>query len=69
MAEQPYLTVQEAADRLRISCHSLNSYRVRDNKKHLSPPFVKIHGRVLYPLAELDEWVMSHRQAPANAAA
>lgn len=67
--DDTYLTVEQASSRIKLAVNTLNAYRAKGNHQHLSPPFVKIGQRVLYPKAELDEWVMSHRQDPANAAA
>lgn len=49
-----YLTPQEVSERFggRVSVRTLANWR------HLgcSPPYRRIGGRILYPLAELEEW-------------
>ena len=50
----PYLTVEQAADYLRVSKNYLDKLRVSG----LGPPFVRLGRRkVLYRMSDLNEWV------------
>lgn len=53
-ATSPYLTVEQAADYLRVSKNYLDKLRVSGN----GPDFVRLGRRkVLYRKADLDRWV------------
>lgn len=53
MSNLVYLTTEETADRLRLKTTTLERWRVDGN----GPVFLKLGRRVVYPLAQLDEWV------------
>jgi len=57
MSNDTYLTTEQAAEYLKLSVHTLNSYRSRKYDAHRCPPFRKVGGRILYPKAEVDAWV------------
>src|SRR5690348_17958212 len=50
---QEYLTPEEVSDRLRIAPQTLSNWRAL--KK--GPPSVKIGGRVLYPVVQLESFL------------
>jgi len=52
-----WLAEGEAADYLRLSVHSLRSWR----SKGTGPDYFKIQGRVVYGKDVLDGWVQKHR--------
>ncbi|MCG9915439.1 MAG: helix-turn-helix domain-containing protein [Phenylobacterium sp.] len=47
------LTVEEAAERLRLSVSILNKWRVSGD----GPPYLKLGRRVLYGRDQIDAWV------------
>lgn len=51
------LTVKEAAAYLRCGVSTLNKLRVSGD----GPMYVKMHGRVVYKLADLDRYIEQHR--------
>ena len=54
----PWLDVADAAAYLRLSVHTLNTYRSR----HTGPSYHKAGGRrVLYHVADLDAWMQENR--------
>lgn len=52
------LTVEEAAERLRLSVSILNKWRVSGD----GPAFLKLGRRVLYSVADLDAWATAGRR-------
>jgi len=51
-ARSPFYSNDEAADFLRLSPRTLEKYRVRGG----GPPFRKFGRRVVYALADLEDW-------------
>lgn len=52
------LSVQEAATRVGLSKPTLDKLRVYGG----GPTFLKLGRRVVYDLADLDQWLASHRR-------
>jgi excisionase family DNA binding protein len=50
-------TVKEAASYLRCGVSTLNKLRVSGG----GPMYVKMHGRVLYKIDDLDRYIAQHR--------
>jgi excisionase family DNA binding protein len=60
MTTQPLLTVQDAAERLNISKHTLNRWRVTGE----GPPFIRYGPRLIrYAAPALDQWASEHQFA------
>ena len=55
MAE--FLTPQEAADLLKLSVHTLSTWRSRQPTS--GPPWVEVGGLIRYRRLDLDAWVSS----------
>ncbi len=53
MQNEILFTDKEVADFLRISVHTLRSWRV----KKRGPPYIKIEHGVRYPQSSLTEWI------------
>jgi hypothetical protein len=51
------LNVKEAADYLRCGVSTLNKLRVSGG----GPMYIKMHGRVLYKIDDLDRYIAQHR--------
>lgn len=64
MSSQVNLTDTEAAKRLRVKTKTLANWR-SDNK---GPAFLKVGGRVLYPLNDLIAYEQQSRQTTRDAA-
>lgn len=60
MGENPFLTVDEAADLLRLSPRSLEGFRYRGG----GPRYSKAGRRVLYRRTDIEAWI--ERQARDN---
>jgi Helix-turn-helix domain len=56
--ENPFLTVKEAADYLRLRKHTLDNMRWMGN----GPNFRKHGGRIYYHVDELKEWSLKSRR-------
>ena len=56
--ENPFLTVREAADFLRLKKHTLDNMRWMGT----GPRFRKHGGRIYYHLDELKEWSLNSRR-------
>jgi excisionase family DNA binding protein len=52
------LTVGEAATYLSLSASSLNRWRVSGG----GPRYVKLGGKVLYDVRDLDQWIEAHKR-------
>ena len=53
----PWLTPQEAADRLRLSVRGLEDMRARGE----GPPYSRVNHRIVrYRIADVDAWLLSH---------
>ncbi len=61
--EEKYLNVREAAERLGLSRHTLNQWRLHGH----GPAFVRLGRAVRYAASDLDSWALANRQ-PASAA-
>jgi excisionase family DNA binding protein len=57
-SDQPFLTVEEAAERLRTPVATLYAWRHRGG----GPPCAKVGRRLLYPVADLDRFVANLTQ-------
>lgn len=55
--QSPFLDAEEAAQYLRITLRALESFRVKGD----GPSYRKHGARVLYHLADLDDWSMRRR--------
>jgi excisionase family DNA binding protein len=53
------LTVNEAAKYLSVSRSWLDQLSVKGG----GPAFYKLHRKILYEKADLDDWINSHKQA------
>lgn len=60
LTEPEFLTTQEAADLIRSTPGTLNSWRCR----HLGPPFVKRRRSVVYARADLLAWMTTNTVTP-----
>lgn len=58
-ADRQYLCTAEAAAYTGISASKLNKLRMARNRA-VGPKFVKISGRVIYRLSDLDAWIDGH---------
>ena len=54
--EKKYLTAAHAAEYVGYTPNTLAQYRCRG----IGPSYVKVRGRVLYAVKELDRWIESH---------
>jgi excisionase family DNA binding protein len=52
---QDFLTVQEAADHVGLSVHTLNAYRISGN----GPAYFKLGRLVRYDRNQLEQWARS----------
>jgi len=59
MQKNDLLSIEDAADYLGISKHTLNSYRWSNAKN--GPAYVKMGGKVSYCQKDLDAWIESCR--------
>ena len=58
----PYLDIEEAADRLKLSPHTLNKWRHEGRG-----PVFRDHGRrIVYHVDDLDHWSESHKRQKAR---
>lgn len=58
----PYLDIDEAADRLKLSPHTLNKWRHEGRG-----PVFRDHGRrIVYHVDDLDHWSESHKRQKAR---
>ena len=58
----PYLTIEEAAERLKLSPHTLNRWRHRGEG-----PLFRDHGRrIVYHVDDLDRWSQDHQRQKAR---
>lgn len=55
--ERKYLTAADAAQYVGYTTNTLAQYRCRK----IGPSYLKVRGRVLYAIADLDKWIESHR--------
>jgi excisionase family DNA binding protein len=55
--EDRYLNVTEAAERLGLSRHTLNQWRLRGR----GPAFVRLGRAVRYAVSDLDAWARANR--------
>lgn len=62
-SDRDLLTVEEAAERLKLSASALNKWRVLG----VGPAFVKLGRRVRYRVADLDDWVAGARRQSTSA--
>lgn len=60
LKEEEFLTTKELAARLRMSVSFFEKGRIYG----YGPPYVKLNGKVLYPLSEADAWLDSLRYFP-----
>lgn len=60
LKEEEYLTTKELAARLRMS----KSFFDKGRGRGYGPTFVKLNGKVLYPVSEADTWLESLRHDP-----
>lgn len=61
-----YLTVQELADKLRLSVSTLNTWRSRSKKGvQLGPPFVRVGGRIIYNVEAVEQWMAEQQDGAA----
>jgi hypothetical protein len=60
--ENPFLTVREAADFLRLKKHTLDNMRWMGT----GPRFRKHGGRIYYHLDELKEWSLNSRRSSTS---
>jgi predicted DNA-binding transcriptional regulator AlpA len=59
------LTVAECADYVRLSASTLNRLRVSGD----GPRYVKLAGRVLYDVADVDKWIEQGKRGSTSEAA
>lgn len=62
MTEVRMLKIEEAAERLSVSKHTLNNWRSQGT----GPTFYKIGGKVRYDSKDLDEFIESNKRAPTR---
>jgi excisionase family DNA binding protein len=56
------LTVAEAATYLSLSASTLNKLRVSGG----GPRYVKLGGKILYDVRDLDQWIEDHKRASTS---
>ncbi|NKB54612.1 MAG: helix-turn-helix domain-containing protein [Rhizobiaceae bacterium] len=62
ISETPYLDIDEAADRLKLSRHTLNKWRCEGRG-----PVFRDHGRrIVYHVDDLDRWSQDHKRQKAR---
>lgn len=57
-SEKKYLKATDAAEHIGYTPNTLAQYRCLK----IGPAYIKVRGRVLYAVEDLDKWVESHRQ-------
>lgn len=55
--QKKYLTEKDASVYLKASAKTLQRHRANAT----GPDFIKIHGRILYDMDDLDNYVQSHK--------
>lgn len=63
MTDKIYLTATELAERWRSVKGTLNNQRAQGK----GPPFVKLGGKVLYPIAEIEKYEQANKITPKPA--
>lgn len=53
----PYLTPREVAALTGFAVSTLAHWRVQGKGQGTGPPYVRVRGRIRYPVAELDAWM------------
>ena len=61
MKNHELLTSEESQDFLRVSQQTLANWRVQK----IGPPYIKLGGKVLYRISDLEEWLDSRLVRPS----